>query len=45
MRIFSVSWWIGMFVNTFVTILFIYIIKLIAGKVNIPVVSNIVEEV
>lgn len=45
MRIFSVSWWVGMFINTFVTILFIYIIKMIAGKVNVPVVSKIVEEV
>ena len=39
------SWWIQMIVATFVTMMFIYLIKKITKAVNIPVVSNVVEEV
>ena len=39
------SWWIQMIVSTFVTMMFIYLIKKITKAVNIPVVSNVVEEV
>ena len=39
------SWWIQMIVPTFVTMMFIYLIKKITKAVNIPVVSNVVEEV
>ena len=39
------SWWIQMFVSTMITMLFIYLIKKITKAVNIPVVSNVVEEV
>lgn len=39
------SWWISMFLTTFMTIIFIYLIKKVTTKVEIPVVSNIVEEV
>ena len=39
------SWWIQMLVSTFVTMMFIYLIKKITKAVNIPVVSNVVEEV
>lgn len=45
MKIFSPTWLFNMFVNTFVTIIFIYLIKLISAKVNVPVVSDIVESV
>ena len=34
-----------MIVSTFVTMMFIYLIKTITKEVNIPVVSNVVEEV
>ena len=39
------SWWVQMFVSTMITMLFIYLIKKITKAVNIPVVSNVVEEV
>ena len=39
------SWWVQMFVCTMITMLFIYLIKKITKAVNIPVVSNVVEEV
>lgn len=45
MRIFSLNWWLSTFASTLVTMLFIYLIKKLAEKVNIPVVSNIVAEV
>ena len=40
----SPSWWINTFVQTFVTIIFIYMIKKIFAKVEVPVVSDIVAE-
>ncbi len=40
----SPSWWINTFVQTFITILFIYMIKKIFTKVNVPVVSDMVAE-
>ena len=39
------SWWIQMFVSTLTTMMFIYLIKKITKAINIPVVSNVVEEV
>ena len=45
MHIFSLNWWVSTLVSTLVTMCFIYLIKKIAEKVNIPVVSNIVETV
>ena len=39
------SWWISMFLSTFMTIFFIYLIKKVTGKIQIPVVSTMVEEV
>lgn len=41
-RLTSPSWWLNMFISTFVTICFIYLIKVITAKVNVPVVSDIV---
>lgn len=40
----SPSWWVNTFVQTFITILFIYMIKKAFNKVNVPVVSDIVAE-
>lgn len=45
MRILSATWWVNMFINTFVTIIFIYLIKLAASKINVPVVSDVVASV
>lgn len=40
----SPSWWLNTFVQTFITILFIYMIKKIFAKVSVPVVSDLVAE-
>ena len=45
MFLFKPIWWIQMIVSTFVTMMLIYLIKKITKAVNIPVVSNVVEEV
>lgn len=44
-RMFSVSWWISMFISTMITIFFIWLIKKATSKVAIPGVSKMVEEV
>ena len=44
-RITSASWWIQMFVSTFLTMIFIYIIKKAMTKVNVPIASDIVASV
>lgn len=41
MNIFSLNWWIGAFLNTLLTMVFIYLIKKFSEKVNIPIVSDI----
>lgn len=43
-RLTSVDWWIQMFLSTFLTLVFIYILKQANKKVNIPVVSDIINE-
>ena len=40
----SPAWWIDKFVGTFITILFIWMLKKAFEKVNVPVVSDIVAE-
>lgn len=44
-NLFSVNWWVSMFVSTLMTMAFMWLIKKAAGTVNIPVVSSMVEEV
>ena len=44
-KLFSINWWISQFITVFITMVFIYIIKLILGKVNVPIASNIAESV
>lgn len=44
-RIFSINFWVQTFVSTFITMIFIYLIKKIAGTVNIPVVSEVASAV
>ena len=39
------SWWISMFMSTFMTMFFIYLIKKATATVEIPVVSNVAQEV
>ena len=38
------TWWVNTFIQTFITILFIYMIKKVFNKVNVPYVSDIVAE-
>lgn len=45
MNIFSINWWISTLVSTLVTMCMIYVIKQVAGKYNIPVVSTVAEGV
>lgn len=45
MNVFSLNWWISTFVSTLVTMVFIYIIKRMSAKFNIPVVSDVVAAV
>lgn len=44
-RLFSVNWWLSQFISVFMTMVFIYIIKLMLGKVNIPIASDIADAV
>lgn len=44
-RLFSPGFWISTFISTFVTMLFIYWIKILSAKFNIPVVSKVAEAV
>lgn len=43
-NIMSPSWWLNTFVQTFVTVLFIYMLKKIFAKVEVPYVSDMVAE-
>ena len=44
-KLFSINWWISQFITVFITMVFIYLIKLILGKVNVPIASSIAESV
>lgn len=43
--LFTVHWWVDMFFNVFITMLFIYMIKKTADKYKIPFVQKIADEV
>lgn len=45
MNLFSVNWWVSTFVSTFVTCMFIVLIKRATNTVNIPFVSDAMKEV
>lgn len=45
LQITNPKWWVNMFIQTFLTMVFIYLIKSIAGKVNVPIVSDVVASV
>ena len=44
-RIFTVSFWVQLFLSTFMTMVMIYLIKKANAKLNLPIVSDIVEGV
>ena len=43
-NLFSINWWVSMLISTMVTIFFIWLIKKVSSKANIPVVSDIISE-
>ena len=45
MNIFSLNWWTSIVASTCVTMLMIYLIKKATQKIEIPVVSQIAQEV
>lgn len=45
MNVFSPNWWLSTLAATMVTMVFIYLIKKATAAVNIPVVSQIAQEV
>ena len=45
MNVFSINWWISTLASTLVTMVFIYMIKKATSKVEIPLVSQIAQEV
>ena len=45
MNVFSLNWWISTFFSTLVTMIFIYLIKKLTAKFNVPVVSDIAAAV
>lgn len=44
-KLFSINWWVNQFVVVFITMVFIYLIKLFLGKVNVPIASDIAESI
>ncbi|MCU5087560.1 hypothetical protein OCA23_30325 [Bacillus cereus] len=43
MNLFSPKWWVNMFITTFVTMFFIYLIKKASTKYNVPFVKTVSE--
>lgn len=44
-QLLSPKWWINQFITVFMTMVFIYLIKMIATKFSIPLVSQVAEAV
>lgn len=44
-RIFSMSFWVQLFLSTLLTMFMIYVIKKTFTKVKVPVVSDVIAEV
>ena len=44
-RLFSLNFWVQTFMSTLITMIMIYIIKQIAAKTNIPVLSDVAAAV
>lgn len=41
MKLTSPSWWISMFMSTLMTMVFIYLIKMVVSKANVPILTDI----
>ena len=44
-KLFSISFWVQAFINVFITLLIIYVIKSVGSKYEIPVVSKVSQAV
>lgn len=44
-KILSINFWVQTFISTFITMVMIYIIKQIANKTNMPVVSDVANAI
>ncbi len=44
-QIMKPSWWVSMIVSTLLTMFFIYIIKQVTNKFNVPVVSDMANAI
>lgn len=44
-QLFSPKWYVTMFINVFITMFFIWVIKKISAKYQIPLVSKMAQEV
>lgn len=44
-QILKPSWWVGMIVSTLLTMFFIYLIKQVTNKFEVPFVSDVVASV
>ncbi len=40
----SPNWWVSQFVSTFITIMFLFLIKKAFSKVDVPVISDVVAQ-
>lgn len=41
----SPKWWCNQFITVFITMVFIYIIKTVSVKYNVPIVKNVSENI
>lgn len=44
-KIFSIDFWVQTLISTIITMIMIYLIKKVAGNINVPVVQAVVEGV
>lgn len=44
-RVFTVNFWVQLFLSTFMTMVMIYVIKKANSKLRLPVINDIVESV
>lgn len=44
-RLLSPSWWVSTLVSTLITMCMIYLIKMVASKYSVPVISTVAEGV
>lgn len=44
-RIFTINFWVQLFITTFFTMLMMYMIKKVNEKISVPVVGDMINEV